>query len=126
MSVPWSRCGNYEPHERHYDTRDMDCPGWTARQQLVRHLVTSVREYMLEHYGYKPELPPGLRLEMHPSVRQWLMTDADLLTEGEWPPEEVRTEDFLPVPVKVTLDLKRDQWRLVIITEEVLLGGKAP
>jgi hypothetical protein len=126
VSIPWPRCGDEDPHPAHPGTGfgDLDCPGWTARQQLVRHLVISVREYMREHYWPVP--PPGLRLEMHPSVRQWLLMDADLLMEGAWPGEEVGPDDFLPVPVKVNLDLKRDQWRLVIVTEEVLLGGKAP
>lgn len=81
-----------------------------------------VREYVQEHYnssGTKLRLPDGLRLEVHPAVQRVLMTDPDL---WERPGRETALDDFFPVPVRVDYELKR-QWRLVIVTEEILLAG---
>ena len=84
-------------------------------------LITGVREYVRENYAPPREPPAGLRVEMHPSVRRLLMVDPDL-----WePPVRERDETgFFPVPVRVTADLKPGAWRLVIVTEEVLLEGQ--
>lgn len=87
---------------------------------IVRHLVTSVNEYVQEHYNPYGLLPAGLRLEVSPQVRYLLMRDQDL---WERPGREGALEDFFPVPVRVTTDLGKGRWRLVIVTEEVLLGG---
>lgn len=129
MSIPWPRCGDEEPHPAHRGPAGHDCPGWTEEQQLIRHLVTSVNEYVREHYPlsgppYRRPLPDGLRLEMHHSLRRLLMTDPDL---WERPGLETNVGDWFLVPVKVTTDLKADQWRLVIVTEKILmLGGRMP
>jgi hypothetical protein len=128
VSVPWPRCGDETPHPAHPQSGFgmPDCPGWTKEQQLVRHLIFSVNEYVQEHYNPYGRLllPDGIRLEMHPAVRYALMRDLDL---WERPGRETVLEDWFPVPVKVTTDLAKDQWRLVIVTEEVLmLGGRMP
>lgn len=95
------------------------------QQQVVRHLVTSVNEYVQEHYNPdgKLRLPDGLRLEMHPDVRRFLMIDPDL---WERPGRESGLGDWFPVPVRVTTDLENGRWRLVVVTEEVLLEGVRP
>jgi hypothetical protein len=124
VSIPWPRCGNEEPHPAHQGSTGHDCPGWRKEQQLVRHLVTSVNEYVHEHWMPGQRLPDGLRLEMHPAVRHLLHMDADLWERSGW---ETTAGDWFPVPVKVNPDLDKDGWRLVIVTEEVLmLGGRMP
>lgn len=124
MSVPWPRCGNNDPHPTHpalsADFSAPDCPGWTIEQKTVRDLITGVREYVSGHYAPPRERPEGLRVEMHPSVRRLLMTDPDLWGGPGW---ETSADDFLPVPARVTVDLKPGTWRLVIVTEDVLLEG---
>lgn len=124
MNLPWPRCGNEKPHPAHpaLTFGPPDCDGWTADQQLVRHLITSVNEYVREHYMPGEPPPDGLRLEMHPAIRRCIMMDRDLCA-GPWTGGEL--PDWFPVPVKVTTDLAKNQWRLVIVTEEVLLEGKA-
>lgn len=127
MSLPWSRCGNYEPHDPHpaRTIREGDCPGWTPHEQLVRTLITSVNEYLREHYGPFIQgwsrLPEGLRLEMHPGTRQWLLVNADLNGPGSYYGFDL---DQFRVPVRVTTDVPEGSWRLVIVTEEVLLDDK--
>jgi hypothetical protein len=121
MSLPYPRCGrNYEPHLSHYIGNGQECPGWTVDQKLVRDLITGVREYVREHYAPGEPCPDGLRVEMHPSVRRLLMTDPDL---WERPGRECELDDWFPVPAKVTTDVPPGKWRLVIVTEEVLLEG---
>jgi hypothetical protein len=121
MNLPYPACGNEEPHGPHPQfTADFsvpDCPGWTAEQQAVRHLVTSVVSYVQCNYAPGDKRPDGLRLEMHPAIRQLLMVDPAL-----WDGPGSQLEDWFPVPVKVTTDLGKDQWRLVIVTEDVLLS----
>jgi len=131
MSIPWPRCGKEDPHPAHQAPAGHDCPGWTADQQLVRYLVTSVNEYVSEHYPLRffPDrhraLPEGLRLERHPSVRRMLMMDPDLLEPG-WPQARGDGTGWFPCPVKVATDMPKGQWRLVIVTEEVLLAAAWP
>jgi hypothetical protein len=126
VSIPWPRCGDEKPHPAHQPASGHDCPGWTVQQQVVRHLVTSVNEYVREHYPlggppYRRPLPDGLRLEMHPDVRRALMRDPDL---WELPGQASGLGDWFPAPVRVTTDLENGRWRLVIVTEEVLLDGR--
>lgn len=86
-------------------------------------LLIAVREYLDEHYPHwtfaAGVLPAGLRLEMHPRVRMRIMTDA---YAWDWPPGG--WAPVFGVPVKVTTDLPDGTWRLAVITEDVLLGGK--
>ena len=122
MSVPWSRCGNYELHEPHHDQHGRDCPGWDLYDQVTRELITKVHEYLRENYADDSAFPAGLRLEMHPSVRRamWLCQDLwDTYSAGLGKDPAER----FPVPAKVTVDLPEGTWRLVIVEEEVLLTG---
>jgi hypothetical protein len=88
----------------------------------ARAIMAAVEEAITERYGLPSGfrvLPPGLRLEMHPSVRRWLMVSDDTLFRyaARVP------DDLFSVPVLVTAHLPEDRWRLVIVTEEVILGG---
>jgi hypothetical protein len=65
-------------------------------------------------------LPPGLRLEMHPAMYRLIMQDADGAKHGLG---DVGSR--LGVPVRVTTEVGRNAWRLVIVTEEVLAEGQA-
>lgn len=81
-------------------------------------------------------LPVGLRMEMHPSVRQRLLTDVYLGRYGfgnTCDPfigygytGDAELQEQFRVPVKITIDLPKDTWRLVIITEEVISAGELP
>lgn len=89
-------------------------------------LLIAVREYLDEHYPHWTfrvgALPEGLRLEMHPRAR--IMILQDRYTQ-DWPSSDWR--DWGPVfgvPVKVTPDLPEGTWRLVVVTEDALTGGK--
>jgi hypothetical protein len=92
----------------------------------ARTLLHTVREYLDEHAplwrDFPGSLPRGLRLEMHPSVRSAVLHELGL----EWPPEPGAAESAFGVPVKVTTDLPEGGWRLVVVTEDVLTGGKMP
>lgn len=123
MSVPWSRCGSYELHPWHYDVRDRNCPGWTLSDSVTRELVTSVRQYLHDHYP-DDVYPAGLRVELHPAVSRLLMINPDLnpARGASW---EETMAGYVPVPLKVTAELPRDGWRLVVVTEEVLLSHPA-
>lgn len=128
MSLPYPRCGNDALHEKHPYQRGSaadwgDCPGWTAEQKLVRDMITGVREYVREHYLPGQPLPEGLRVEMHPDVRRLLMVDPDL---WERPGRECELDNWLPVPTRVTTDMKPGTWRLVIVIEEVLMDASLP
>lgn len=86
-----------------------------------RDIMTAVEEVLTERYGPPRQrvTPPGLRLEMHPSVRQWLLvSDDELLRHCRNLPDEL-----FAIPVLVTTHLPEGRWRLVIVTEEVILGG---
>ena len=128
MPVPWPRCGDETPHPGHpavtADFSVPGCPGWTEGQQRVRRLILGVRKYMNEHYPRPAPLPAGLRLEMHPSVRRLLMTDPDVWEPG-WGAAGDAEDFFLLLPARVTVeDMKPGGWRLVIVTEEILLTGE--
>jgi hypothetical protein len=87
-----------------------------------RAIIAAVEDALFERYGPPSrfrELPAGLRLEMHPSIRRWFMvSDDDLFRYAMDVPG-----DLFSVPVRVTVHLPEDHWRLVIVTEEVILGG---
>ena len=125
MPIPWSRCGNYELHDRHYDTHDRECFGWTQADQVARDLVTKVNEYLADRYGpFYRNVPAGLRLEMHPLARRYLMVSRDLWEPGFPHPSDIA--EWFRVPVKVDMDLPSGSWRLVIVTEDVLLDSRMP
>jgi hypothetical protein len=86
-----------------------------------RDIITAVEDLLIERYGppRAGRLPAGLRLEMHPSVARWFMVSDD---------DEIRHArnipgDLFTVPVLVTVHLPENRWRLLIVTEEVLIGG---
>ena len=94
-------------------------------------LLIAVTGYLDEHYPYWTPggaLPGGLRLEMHPRVHYTPAQDSDTY---EWPREpgdsfeELYRRTFR-LPVKITPDLPEGTWRLVVVTEDVKLGGKLP
>lgn len=86
-------------------------------------LLITVYAYLDEHYPYwrsNPEarLPAGLRMEMHPYARYVINRDE----EARYWPDDLKT--VFGLPVKVTPDMPDSTWRLVIVTEDVLGGGK--
>jgi hypothetical protein len=86
----------------------------------IKDLIASIEQYLSDTYG-PPQLrrlPPGLRLEIHPAVYRHIRCDPEHYL---WP-EEMR--DVTKIPVKVTHEISTDTWRLVIVTEDVLLGGR--
>jgi hypothetical protein len=89
-------------------------------------LMYAINDKLTEKYGPLRWRKPveGLRLEMHPSTVHLLYRDEGLWGGGTFM-EPVDT--FFPrtfnVPCKVTTDVEKDHWRLVIVTEEVLMGG---
>jgi hypothetical protein len=93
-------------------------------------LLIAVTEYLDEHYPHwrvsQQSLPEGLRLEMHPRVHYTLAADAGTYS---WPREPGDSFEELyrrafRLPVKITPDLPEGTWRLVVVTEDVKLGGK--
>lgn len=94
---------------------------WLDRDAPEVAMVTAVEQWVHDRGPYwRP--PPGLRLEMHPSVghmlrRNWAPSYSDSVS-GTGP------DPFPPkIPVKYTADLDYGCWRLVIVTEDVLIGG---
>lgn len=93
-------------------------------------LLYTVTRYLDEHYMHWQTrwgaLPDGLRLEMHPRVHYTLARDEDTF---HWPREpgdsfeELYARTF-GLPVKITSDVAEGTWRLVVVTEDVKLGGK--
>jgi len=122
MPLPWSRCGNYEIHPAHpaRNHHEDDCPGWDKADQVTRDLFTKSSGYLAEHYGPQMIFPEGLRLEMHPSVRRAMMLCRDL-----WGASGITGDpiDHFQVPAKVTMDVPEGTWRLVIVTEDILITG---
>lgn len=91
----------------------------------ARALVIAVEQKLADTYGafWRNRLPDDLKLYMHPSVRRELWKDASFMSF-----EAFRNggdiEAVFYVPVHVTIDgLMPGQWKLAIITENVLLGG---
>jgi hypothetical protein len=89
-------------------------------------LIANIQRFVKIWYGPAPlyVLPPGLRLEMHPAVRIALLKDdavAESLPFGNDPLREM-----FKLPVVVNMDLPEDGWRLVIVTEDVILTGTMP
>jgi hypothetical protein len=91
----------------------------------ARTLLDAVTGYLDKHYPHwdlqgsaGAALPEGLRLEMHPNVRLLIAPEAG--SDFWW--ADMRRA--LRMPVKVDADLPEGGWRLVIVTEDVLAGGK--
>jgi hypothetical protein len=95
-------------------------------------LLLSVRQLLWDEYGpfWQREggLPEGLRLELSPQAANRLLTDSSLgwgyQASDPRPPSDQASEKFgLPVKI-IGLDLEPGAWRLVIVTEKVLAGGR--
>jgi hypothetical protein len=86
----------------------------------VRDLIASIEQYLLDTYGPQNlrRLPDGLRLEIHPAVFRHIRRDPEHYL---WPEE---LSQVSKIPVKVTYGIPTDTWRLVIVVEDVLLGGR--
>ncbi len=90
----------------------------------VEALFAVVRQYAREHnppFTPKPQLPEGIRLEMHPLVRYMIIRNMDY--------RDVFTDDLsdrVDIPVKINTELPEYGWRLVIVTEDVINGGVMP
>jgi hypothetical protein len=102
--------------------------------ELIRHVYRELTDrygpsFMWDQPGHRP--PEGLRVELHPSVYHLLLSDAELWKYGfsGYSTElghGAELQSQFRVPVKITADLPRGTWRLVIVTEEVLSGGELP
>lgn len=86
-----------------------------------RELVHAVAQKLYDEYGppLHRRLPEGLRLEVHPSVMTMIYQDPALWEHLDDTDPAAKFE----VPVKVTVDQPIGGWRLVIVTEDVLMGG---
>lgn len=82
----------------------------------------AVAEYLRENYAPLQPLPDGLRLEMHPEVYYTIFQDPATAAWGDISSQAGLKKNF-KVPVRVTTDVRAGTWRLVIVTEDVLLGG---
>jgi len=91
-------------------------------------LFTHIEEKLLDLYGPPGirRLPDGLRLELHPVTVHFIWSDMDLwrLDGSQLQNPSQAIEDKFLLPVKVNPDLERLGWRLVIVTEELLDGGR--
>lgn len=87
------------------------------------YLVRAVAQWVAEVYGPVPTLPPELRIQMHPSVYHKLA----MITEPTM--ADVRTgrdvvKSRFAMPVEITNELETDEFRLVYVTKQVVMGGK--
>lgn len=121
-------CGNWAAHGPHaypLPYMDQECPGLPVDAAAVRALIILVREYVSEHTPPRGGgLPEGIRLEMHPSVRQMILRNVvpDFIRSVAKEPMPFSAE----VPVVITPLLPRGAWRLVVVTEDVIDGGVMP
>lgn len=90
----------------------------------VRALYIAVTAWLDATYPFWREgqlLPAGLRLELHPKAYNVLRQDPEGWRAWDGRPEGLGR--MLAVPVRVNHDLPPGGWRLVIITEDVKIGG---
>ncbi|MCW2929994.1 MAG: hypothetical protein JWM19_956 [Actinomycetia bacterium] len=122
MDIPYSRCGKDEMHDAHEfgsGFSGIQCLGFTIEDQISRRLLTTAGKYMLEHYGSGArKLPAGLRMEMHPVVLRALQ-----LSVTKWGVPGLIQDRLFDMPMKVNRDLPASGWRIVVVTESVLLKG---
>lgn len=97
------------------------------------HLLIAVAKKMTETYGPfwdRNPAPEGLRLELHPGLcnRIWstpgFMSYPAFAGSGSGPSWEEALGEKFGVLVIVNPRLPRDCFRLVVVTEEILLGGR--
>lgn len=124
-------CGDDKAHAAHTYTRgnnivhEYHCSGQTMEAASVLAMVLTVREWLNENYphSFVPgfQLPEGLRIEMHPSVRTSIMRNV------HWSYNSIEDTDItslFQVPIVVTPLLPTSSWRLVTVTEDVHRGGQ--
>jgi len=100
-------------------------PTPSAAVSSPRELISNIQRYVKiwagPDYPGKVWPPEGLRLEMHPTVRIALLRDKTVshnLPFGNDP-----LSDLFQMPVRVNGDLPAGGYRLVIVTEDILLIG---
>ncbi len=84
-------------------------------------LEADITDYLDEQYPYwvgdPQRVPQGLVIEMHPNTRLMILRD----------PTNPRTPagvfGKLSIPVKITMDLKSGEWRLVHVIRDFKIGG---
>lgn len=97
-------------------------------------LVRFIEGFLMENYGPAIRdsqtgkwelhgLPEGIRLEVHPSVYHALLADVSLYSIADFQ-GGAKPEDKFSVPVKVTPEVGDRYWRLVVVAEKVLTGGR--
>jgi hypothetical protein len=90
-------------------------------RELIANILRYVKIWAGPDYPGKVWPPPGLRLEMHTTVRIALLRDDTVsrnLPFGNDPLSEL-----FHMPVRVNSDLPVGGWRLVVITEDIVLIG---
>lgn len=95
-------------------------------QRPARELVEAVRAYLDEHYPlWRTDparyLPDGLRVEMHPGIYHLVLRDPDT---WNWQPSTSGMNEAFGLPVRITPELASGTWRLVLVTEDVKMGGR--
>lgn len=91
---------------------------------IIKTLEVTVVTWLRENMGPPGlPLPEGLRVEMHPSFANRLMQDPDAFDYRSWQQDPDSWKKRFIVPVKITIDIPKDSWRLVTVTEELHIGG---
>jgi len=89
-------------------------PRKTLEWAIVRYLDEHHPAYGIARWS----LPPGIRIEMHPSTYNLVRSDSDI----DYP--QVSLTEKMGIPVKINPDLGQGEWRLVVVTEDVKTGGR--
>lgn len=90
----------------------------------TRDLVAYISSYLQEHFGPFGHYPSELRIEMHPHLEDRILAEVRELVDLPGP--LINFTSVFGVPYKPNSELEIDGWRLVIVTERVLTGGKLP
>jgi hypothetical protein len=114
-------CGDLTAHAAHwYRAYDQHCEGRTAEDAAAWEMVRAINAWVSEHYPYGRQLPPELRLELHPLAWHRLLQDTEM---WRYSPDPDDWKKRFRVPAVVTPLLPEGTWRLVTVTEDVHLGG---
>lgn len=91
-------------------------------------ILGAIETYLDEHYPYwqgdSSKLPKGLAVEMHPLTNHRIMSDPD--SHASYPGFDKSWFGKVWILRKISLDLQPGEWRLVVITTEVKIGGRLP
>lgn len=69
------------------------------------------------------KLPPGIRIEIHPTVYWAIVTDPAFMHDPDLFASGGDVSDVFRIPVKVDYDVQEDHWRIVVVTEEEISSG---